>query len=80
MIFNSNLIILNDCEIYKVDFLDKDNFEHRKSNSKIDFLDIDVEKALKLGVNLSDLYTTIGAFMGGAYVNDFTRFGRLKLG
>jgi len=23
------------------------------------------------------LYTTIGAFMGGSYVNDFTRFGRL---
>jgi len=41
------------------------------------FIDIDKEKALKLGVNLSDLYTTIGAFMGGAYVNDFTRFGRL---
>ena len=41
------------------------------------FLDIDKEKALKLGVNLNDLYTTIGAFMGGAYVNDFTRFGRL---
>jgi hypothetical protein len=36
----SNLIILNDCEIYKVDFLDKDNFEHRKSNSKIDFLSL----------------------------------------
>ncbi|MBV1887704.1 MAG: efflux RND transporter permease subunit [Urechidicola sp.] len=41
------------------------------------FMDIDREKALKLGVNLNDLYTTIGAFMGGAYVNDFTRFGRL---
>ncbi len=41
------------------------------------FLDIDKEKALKLGVNLNDLYTTIGAFMGGSYVNDFTRFGRL---
>lgn len=41
------------------------------------FLDIDREKALKLGVPLNDLYTTIGAFMGGAYVNDFTRFGRL---
>jgi len=41
------------------------------------FLDIDKEKALKLGINLNDLYTTIGAFMGGAYVNDFTRFGRL---
>ncbi len=41
------------------------------------FMDIDKEKALKLGVRLSDLYTTVGAFMGGAYVNDFTRFGRL---
>ncbi len=41
------------------------------------FMDIDREKALKLGIRLNDLYTTIGAFMGGAYVNDFTRFGRL---
>jgi HAE1 family hydrophobic/amphiphilic exporter-1 len=41
------------------------------------FMDIDKEKALKLGVNLNDLYSTIGAFMGGTYVNDFTRFGRL---
>ena len=41
------------------------------------YMDIDREKALKLGIPLSDLYTTIGAFMGGAYVNDFTRFGRL---
>ncbi|PQB04175.1 efflux RND transporter permease subunit [Aureitalea marina] len=41
------------------------------------FMDIDKEKALKLGVSLNDLYTSIGAFMGGAYVNDFTRFGRL---
>ena len=41
------------------------------------FMDIDKEKALKLGVSLNDLYSTVGAFMGGAYVNDFTRFGRL---
>ncbi len=41
------------------------------------YMDIDREKALKLGVPLNDLYTTIGAFMGGSYVNDFTRFGRL---
>jgi len=41
------------------------------------FMDIDREKALKLGIKLSDLYTTVGAFMGGSYVNDFTRFGRL---
>lgn len=41
------------------------------------YMDIDREKALKLGIKLNDLYTTVGAFMGGAYVNDFTRFGKL---
>ncbi len=41
------------------------------------FMDIDKEKALKLGINLNDLYATVGAFMGGTYVNDFTKFGRL---
>ncbi|WKK65023.1 efflux RND transporter permease subunit [Lutimonas zeaxanthinifaciens] len=41
------------------------------------YMDIDKEKALKLGVSLNDLYQTIGSFMGGSYVNDFTRFGRL---
>jgi HAE1 family hydrophobic/amphiphilic exporter-1 len=41
------------------------------------FMDIDKEKALKLGIPLNELYTTIGAFMGGSYVNNFTRFGRL---
>jgi HAE1 family hydrophobic/amphiphilic exporter-1 len=41
------------------------------------FLDIDDAKALKLGVALDDVNTSIGAFLGGAYVNDFNRFGRL---
>jgi len=41
------------------------------------FLDIDNAKALKLGVPLDDVNTAIGAFLGGAYVNDFNRFGRL---
>ncbi len=41
------------------------------------FLEIDNAKALKLGTQLSDVHTTIGAFLGGAYVNDFNRFGRL---
>jgi len=41
------------------------------------FMDIDREKALKMGIRLNDLYITVGAFMGGSYVNDFTRFGRL---
>jgi HAE1 family hydrophobic/amphiphilic exporter-1 len=41
------------------------------------FLDIDSAKALKLGVPLSEINASIGAFLGGAYVNDFNRFGRL---
>ena len=40
-------------------------------------LDVDEPKVLKLGVPLSDVHTSIGAFLGGAYVNDFNRFGRL---
>ena len=39
-------------------------------------LDIDRQKAMKLGVPLSSVSTTLGAFLGGAYVNDFNRFGR----
>ena len=41
------------------------------------YMNVDKEKALKMGINLNDLYQSVGAFMGGAYVNDFTRFGRL---
>jgi HAE1 family hydrophobic/amphiphilic exporter-1 len=41
------------------------------------FLEIDDAKVLKLGVPLSEVNTAIGAFLGGAYVNDFNRFGRL---
>ena len=33
--------------------------------------------ALKEGVDLGDLYSTLSAFMGGTYVNDFNRFGRV---
>ena len=41
------------------------------------FMDLNTEKLLKAGVDLRDIYTTFGAFLGGAYVNDFNRFGRL---
>jgi HAE1 family hydrophobic/amphiphilic exporter-1 len=40
-------------------------------------LGISDSKALKLGVPLQDLQASVGAFLGGAYVNDFNRFGRL---
>jgi len=39
-------------------------------------LEVDRQKAMKLGVPLSTVNATIGAFLGGAYVNDFNRFGR----
>jgi HAE1 family hydrophobic/amphiphilic exporter-1 len=41
------------------------------------FLDIDIQKTMKLGVEPSDVNDTLGSFLGGAYINDFNRFGRL---
>jgi HAE1 family hydrophobic/amphiphilic exporter-1 len=40
------------------------------------FVDVDRDKVLKQGVNLSDVYKTLQCFMGGAFVNYFNRFGR----
>jgi HAE1 family hydrophobic/amphiphilic exporter-1 len=40
-------------------------------------MEINRDKALKAGVSLNNIYSTVGAFLGGAYVNDFNRFGRL---
>jgi len=39
-------------------------------------LDIDRQKAMKLGVPITSVNSTLGAFLGGSYVNDFNRFGR----
>ncbi len=41
------------------------------------YAEVDKEKVLKLGLSPADVNTTLGAFLGGAYVNDFNRFGRL---
>jgi len=40
------------------------------------YIDVDRDKVLKLGVPLNDVYRTIQTFMGGAFVNYFNRFGR----
>ncbi len=40
------------------------------------FLDIDRDKALALGVPITDIFTTLQATLGGIYVNDFNMFGR----
>ncbi len=39
-------------------------------------LDVDREKARKLGVPVNDVFTTLQSFLGGVQINDFTRFGR----
>lgn len=40
-------------------------------------VEVDREKAGKLGVPLREVFETLQASLGGAFVNDFNRFGRL---
>jgi HAE1 family hydrophobic/amphiphilic exporter-1 len=39
-------------------------------------LTVDREKCEKLGVNVADVFTTIQAYMGSLYINDFTTYNR----
>lgn len=39
-------------------------------------LEIDNNKAMKLGVPVSKITDALGAILGGTYINDFNRFGR----
>jgi HAE1 family hydrophobic/amphiphilic exporter-1 len=39
-------------------------------------LSVDREKCEKMGVNISDVFTTIEAFTGSLYINDFTTYNR----
>lgn len=38
---------------------------------------IDAQAAMKAGVNLTELHNTISTYLGGAYINNFNRFGQL---
>ena len=40
------------------------------------YVDIDQDRVMKQGLQFSDVYQTLQAFLGGAYVNQFNRFGR----
>jgi HAE1 family hydrophobic/amphiphilic exporter-1 len=40
------------------------------------FAEVDREKAKKLGVSLNEVFGTLQAYLGSAYVNDFNKFGR----
>ncbi len=52
-------------------------FSTFRANVPQRFMEINRDKILKAGISLQDVYTTVGAFLGGSYVNDFNRFGRL---
>ena len=41
------------------------------------FASVNQDKALAAGVPLAEINATLGTYLGGAYVNDFNRFGRL---
>src|SRR5512137_2149569 len=41
------------------------------------FADVDRDKVFKVGVPLTDVLSTMGAYLGGNYINDFNRFGRV---
>jgi HAE1 family hydrophobic/amphiphilic exporter-1 len=41
-----------------------------------EFINVDKDKVLKQGVNLTDVYSTIQAYMGGLFVNYYNDFGR----
>ena len=40
------------------------------------FAEVDRTKAKKLGIPLSEVFNTLQAYLGSAYVNDFNKFGR----
>ena len=40
------------------------------------FVDVDQDRVLKQGLQFKEVYQTLQAFLGGAYVNQFNRFGR----
>ncbi len=40
------------------------------------FVNVDRDKVLKQSLDISDVYKTVQAFMGGTFINFFNRFGR----
>ena len=40
------------------------------------FADVDKDKVLQEGVPIAEVYNALQTFLGGSYVNDFSRFGR----
>jgi HAE1 family hydrophobic/amphiphilic exporter-1 len=51
-------------------------FSFYSANTPSFNLKVDRDKCEKLGVNVGDVFTTIQAFMGSLYINDFTEYNR----
>ena len=67
-----NLVTKGNDEKNKVQGL----FTVYNANSPQLFADVDREKCLKAGVNLGDVFSTLQAYLGSLYINDFNLFGR----
>lgn len=48
-----------------------------RSNYPQLYADLDRDKALSLGVDVSDVFATLQGYLGALYVNDFNKFGRI---
>jgi HAE1 family hydrophobic/amphiphilic exporter-1 len=51
-------------------------YSYYSANTPSYNLQVDREKCEKIGVNIGDVFTTIQAFMGSLYINDFTEYNR----
>jgi HAE1 family hydrophobic/amphiphilic exporter-1 len=48
-----------------------------RANTPQIFVEIDREQVRELDIALPEVFNTLGAYLGSAYVNDFVRFGRI---
>ncbi|MBO5657863.1 MAG: efflux RND transporter permease subunit [Duodenibacillus sp.] len=48
-----------------------------RAESPVLEVNVNEEKAMRLGVMTADVYDTLGTFFAGTYINDFTRNGRI---
>lgn len=52
-------------------------FTGSSADTPIYAIELDRDKAMSLGVNIDDVFKALQVFLGGYYVNDFNKFGRV---
>ncbi|MCX6159685.1 MAG: multidrug efflux RND transporter permease subunit [Ignavibacteriae bacterium] len=48
-----------------------------RSNVPQIYADVDLDKAMKQGIDIGAVNQTLGTFLGSSYINDFNKFGRV---